>query len=552
MIDENEKLEPNSTTFIAFNIDTIGRFSSANSEYIKGYTGIDQNTGEHTRLGHKKISSWKITDERNIKQQAGYAAEVLKVSRDNAENIINGSEQRTIRTDDHPSFGVNDTKADHIELDSKGNIIPGSSSQMKFVSISKEKEILMHIACGEGGGKNDLSRYQDVKIDLPTERVDGAKQYCRDQAASYEKQAQELKKQGNLELSQKKQQQADNFRKLENNIRDSKITREEAIFYREHPEVATLTDVAITSHRAGLEGGKNAAVIGATISTAQALYALTKGEMEIDEALEKVFKSTTKAATTGYMTTAGTSALKAFMEQMPPDAVKDLYTAGKKMLPSTGQISASEMLKIENFSKELSKKCNELSKTSLPSLIVSTAVELGPLIYKFSTGKISGEQFFTSLGQSGSNMLAGTWGATWGAVVGQTVIPFPGLGAAIGGVVGSLVCTTISSILYSGALADLKLARQAKKDAELAKSQYEEFHKIYLKYSIEMERKFNEFYNYLETSINKSLSDIKNSVQENNVEKFDQATQGLASTLNVKLEFNSVADFKAFALAHSK
>jgi len=50
------------------------------------------------------------------------------------------------------------------------------------------------------------------------------------------------------------------------NVRDSGLTTQEAIYYREHPEIATLLDIGRTSHHAGLEGARIGAALGVSIS----------------------------------------------------------------------------------------------------------------------------------------------------------------------------------------------------------------------------------------------------------------------------------------------
>lgn len=55
------------------NIETVNRFGSANAEFIKGYSGIDNETGQQLAKGLADIAKYKVNPEyehQNIKQQA--------------------------------------------------------------------------------------------------------------------------------------------------------------------------------------------------------------------------------------------------------------------------------------------------------------------------------------------------------------------------------------------------------------------------------------------------------------------------------------------------
>ena len=117
--------------------ETVSRFGSATAEFIKGYRGIDNETGQKFAKGLADIAKHKVNLDpgeaaKNIKQQAGYAAEVAATSRDNAEAIIQGSDVRTWRSDDRSQFGRNHNVVDRVQV-LNDEIIEGSQAQMKFV-----------------------------------------------------------------------------------------------------------------------------------------------------------------------------------------------------------------------------------------------------------------------------------------------------------------------------------------------------------------------------------------------------------------------------------
>ena len=163
-----------------------------------------------------------------LKQQAGFSAEISSVSKRNAQAIIDGKANRFVRSEDLAKYGKNNTTVDIVELLDGKEL---STAQMKFVS--HPDELLKKIARGEGGGKNDYSRYLAVdRVEVPTEQVEMMKATCREQANNLKEQAQALREKGNLPLADKFEKQAENYRQLEhkncrlrfNNRRSRKIS----------------------------------------------------------------------------------------------------------------------------------------------------------------------------------------------------------------------------------------------------------------------------------------------------------------------------------------
>lgn len=222
--------------------ETVRRYGSANAEYVKAYTGVDNELGKTLDKGLKKISEYNVNHndvERNIKQQAGYSGEVLKVAKDNAENIIADKADRLARTDDHPDiYGKNNQKYDHVKIDSKGDVIAGTESQMKIVT--NYEDLLDKIVKGKEGTKRDLSRYQDVTLELASEQVQKAKDYCIEQARKARAEAESLNKLGKTDLAAQKQAEAAKYERLHDNIHDSGVSTNEAVFARNHPSFQWL------------------------------------------------------------------------------------------------------------------------------------------------------------------------------------------------------------------------------------------------------------------------------------------------------------------------
>lgn len=73
--------------------EVVQRYGSAAKEHLVAYTGIDNETGVELKKSLESISQNKINPDyqyNNIRQQSGYAAELKRTARHNAQNIIEG------------------------------------------------------------------------------------------------------------------------------------------------------------------------------------------------------------------------------------------------------------------------------------------------------------------------------------------------------------------------------------------------------------------------------------------------------------------------------
>ena len=421
------------------NNEIVSRFGSASAEFLKGLRGHDYEAGVALERGLLDVAQSKVNSDyaqQNIKQQAGFSAEILKVSKDNSENIISGIDSKTFRTEDVSGYGTNHPIADHVALDSQGNLL--EISQMKFVN--KPEQLIDKIAGGAGGGKNDLSRYmQNDFIDIPSEQVELAKKHAAKQAENYANQAKRALEDGKPELAKNLQQKAENYGQLEGKIRDSNITTNEAIDNRLNPRIETAKNIASVSHRAGIEGAKFGAAVGGTISIVTNIISLSKGDKDFSVAARDTVISTGKAAGVGYVSAYGGSAIKGFMQQSA--------SAGTRAL----------------------------SNTALPALIVTTSLALSESVKQYALGEIDESVLFQQVGQTASGLVASTMGAT----LGQIALPVPVIGAMVGGMVGH----TISGVFYQSYL-------KALDDAKFAEERY-----LFIKEKCEAARALNFEYN---------------------------------------------------------
>lgn len=382
--------------------ETVSRFGSANAEFIKGYTGIDNEAGKVLSKGLKGISQEKT----GVKQRAGWAAEVSATSRDNAEAIINKSSERTIRSDDLKHYGIDsDPKyreaVDRVRVDENGEIIYEAQTKLE-ASGNKVANQVSH-------EDHKYSKYFGKKLELPSEQVEDAKSYCRNRSENLRRRALQLEQEGKPEVAAKFRERAAKFDKLaEEDIVDLGISTDKAIDYAEKPLRETMKDIARTSHRAGLEGAKYGAVIGGAISLLLNAFSVAQGKKELGDAAKDIAGDTTKAAALGYGTAFVGSAIKGGMQQ-----------------------SSNQTLRT-------------VAGTSVPALVVNICVSLSGSVKRYVNNEISEAQLLTEVGEKGAGMLSGAMMAA----LGQLAIPVPFVGAAIGGMIGY----TLSSVFYQAAL----------------------------------------------------------------------------------------------------
>lgn len=266
--------------------DTVQRYGAAVKEHAVAYTGVDRETGQKLAKGLKEISKSKVNPDyrdQNIRQQAGFSAEVKTQARENAEKAIqNKTAQRTVRTDDmskqsdgrgHTIGGKNEQFYDLAEVGRDGTYIEGSGRQLKYVG-SDAKDCCQKLL----GRKFDKYRDADVPIEVPSDFFEDVKKRLEERADALKRQIDRAEQRGDAALAQKHRDQLERVEKTKNSLRRGKLTNAEALEARKHPVLSTVKDAAGVAHRAGVESAKYGATIGGTVSIVQNLTAVARGD----------------------------------------------------------------------------------------------------------------------------------------------------------------------------------------------------------------------------------------------------------------------------------
>lgn len=492
MSDKKKKLS--SIELGAINSDLIQKHGEGASQILQAFKGKRFDSSGKD-LGHQgrsldEISKYKLNEnpvykENNIKQQAGFSAELIHESRTNKEAILNNSDVRMRTTD-----GVGDTnnqRYDH-ELFVDGKKIPNSGTQMKI--YSDPKNLVNEFKNGK------FEKYLDSPINVPPEQLETIKELARKNREEYLKEAQRCRDNGKIDEYNKYLKQADNMKKLEDKVQESKVTLNEARDARLNPKVFTSKEILKDSNKAGLQAAKGAALLSAGISIAQNTYSFLNGDKDLDEACCDVGKDVAISGASAYFIAGGGTALKAFMHSSKREIVRKVGT------------------------------------TNAPGMIVVAAIEIGKSLKKYASGEIDEIELLHEFGEKGTGMIGSSYGAALGTAV------FPGVGTVIGGMIGY----TVSGIFYKEAVKALNSKNISKERREVIE-----------KFCNEAISKMQEYKFYLISENNKILEDrdliiteLEQAIYSDDSVLLGKTINNLGASYGYKLQFESFEEFDNF------
>ncbi len=283
-------------------------YASANKEYL---AILDDKTLGRTLEG---ISEYKVNPKyqyKNINQQAGFSAELKEQAHTNAQNILMENGERLVQYDnlsvdqkaqigkrfpDYATPNKNHELVDYVRVDRNGNVIPGTATQSKFVGRNGAE-------CFEKFLSNKYyEKYlkNGVKMEIPKDFFGDFQKKANIEIKSLESQIAKQKSFGDFQKVAKLEEKIQKCKIIKANTRSASITKEEAIYARNHPTLSTAKDVANLSHQAGM----NAAGVGVLVSglvslTTNTWECATKGK-DPKEALKHTAIATLKGGAYSY------------------------------------------------------------------------------------------------------------------------------------------------------------------------------------------------------------------------------------------------------------
>ncbi len=475
-------------------------YASANKEYL---AILDDKTLGRTLEG---ISEYKVNPKyqyRNINQQAGFSAELKEQAHANAHNILMENKERLVQYDnlsseqkdqikklfpDYATPNKNHELVDYVMVDKNGNVISNTLTQSKFVGRNGAE-------CFKEFLSKNYEKYlkNGVKMEIPKDFFGDFQKEANIKIKSLESQIAKQKSFGDFQKAAKLEEKLQKCKIIKANTRSASITKEEAIYARNHPTLSTAKDMASHSHQAGM----NALGVGALVSGVVSLATnLLKGK-DPKEAIKHTAIATLKGGAYSYGVAFSSSSLGSLMQN-----------SANKIIQSLG-------------------------KGSIPTMIVGTCVANVTVFARYFSGKIDEVELCKQLGRTNASLLSG--GAM--AFAGQVLIPIPVVGMLIGGFVGAALSEAFFNALNSK---KVELARQRRIEIEkecresirLLEMYRNQFKEVFEQYFHETTKFFNQSFDELERALYAGDADlaigVNNKIQEGLGQKplFDNKQEG--------------------------
>lgn len=237
-------------------------YASANREHLSVLDKLEE-------ISKRKINP-NYTNQ-NINQQAGYSAEIKEQARVNEHNILAGKRERVCQYDDlssekksqvkklfpnHATPSKNHEIVDYISVDKKGNVIPSTLTQSKFVGKNGEE-------CFKKLLSKDYKKYFEngAKMKIARNHYGDFQRAVNTRIKSLESQIAKQKGLGNFQKAAHLEEKLQKCKTIKAHTRPASITKAEAIEARLNPKLSTAKDVASVSHQAGMNAAQTRALI---------------------------------------------------------------------------------------------------------------------------------------------------------------------------------------------------------------------------------------------------------------------------------------------------
>ncbi len=446
----------------------------------------------------KEISERKINPnyiKQNINQQAGYSAEIKEQARVNEHNILAGKRERVCQYDDlssekkpqvkklFPNYATpskNHEIVDYASVDEKGNVIPGTLTQSKFVGRNGAE-------CFEKFLSKDYEKYFEngVKMEIPEDFFGDFQKEANITIKSLESRIAKQKSFGNFQKANILERRLQKCKTIKAHTRPARVAKGEAIEARLNPNLSTAKDVTRVSHQAGMNAAQTGALIGGGVSLVTNVYECIANGKDPMKAIKHTTIATLKGGALSYGSAFASSSLGGWMQ-----------SSANKIIQSLG-------------------------KGSLPAMIVGACVANATILGRYFSGKIDKTELLKQLGKANTTLISS--GAM--AVAGQALIPIPVVGALVGGFVGAMLSETFFNAFLK-AREEAKLARQRRIEIEkecreiikLLEIYQNQFKEVFERYFHETTKFFNQSFDELERALYVGDADlaigVNNKIQE--------------------------------------
>lgn len=307
-------------------------YASANREHLSVLDKLEE-------ISKRKINP-NYTNQ-NINQQAGYSAEIKEQARVNAYNILAKKGERIVQYDDlssrqkaqvkklFPNYATpskNHELVDYISVDEKGNVIPGTLTQSKFVGRNGEE-------CFKKLLSKDYEKYFEngANMKIARNHYGDFQRAVNTRIKSLESQIAKQKGLGDFQKATFLEKELQKCKTIKAHTRPASVTKREAIEARLNPNLSTAKDVTRVSHQAGMNAAQTGALIGGGVSLVTNVYECIANGKDPMKAIKHTAIATLKGGVLSYCSTASSSFLGGLMQS---SANKIIQSLGKGSLPA--------------------------------------------------------------------------------------------------------------------------------------------------------------------------------------------------------------------------
>ncbi|WQW99975.1 hypothetical protein FE356_02855 [Helicobacter pylori] len=441
-------------------------YASANREHLSVLDRLEE------------ISKRKINPnytKQNINQQAGYSAEIKEQARVNEHNILAKKGERVWQYDDLssgqkaqvknlcPNYATpkkNHEIVDYVSVDEKGNIIPGTAVQSKFVGRNGEE-------CFKKLLSKDYEKYFEngAKMKIARNHYGDFQRAVNTRIKSLESQIAKQKGLGDFQKAAHLEEKLQKCKTIKAHTRPARVAKGEAIEARLNPNLSTAKDVTRVSHQAGMNAAQTGALIGGGVSLVTNVYECIANGKDPMKALKHTAIATLKGGVLSYSSAFASSSLGGWMQS------------------STNKIIQS------------------LGKGSVPAMFVGACVANATVLTRYFSGKIDKTELLKQLGKANTTLVSS--GAM--AFAGQVLIPIPVVGALVGGFVGAMLSETFFNAFLK-AREEAKLARQRRIEIE---RECREIIKLLEIYQNQLKEVFERYFHETTKFFNQSFDELE-------------------------------------------
>ncbi len=487
-------------TIVGSTSEESALYASANREHLSVLDRLEE-------ISKRKINPNYINQ--NIHQQAGYSAEIKEQAHVNADNILAVKRERVRQYDDlssgqkaqvkklFPNYATpskNHEIVDYISVDEKGNVIPSTLTQSKFVGRNGAEYFKKLLS-------KDYDKYFEngAKMEIPKDFFGDFQKEANIKIKSLESRIAKQKELGYFQKADILERRLQKCKTIKAHTRPASITKKEAIEARLNPNLSTAKDVANLSHQAGMNAMQTGAWISGGVSLVTNVWECVVNGKDPAKAFKHTAIATLKGGALSYGSAFASSSLGGLMQ-----------SSANKIIQSLG-------------------------KGSVPAMFVGACVTNATVLTRYFSGKIDEAELLKQLGKANTTLISS--GAM--AVAGQALIPIPVVGALIGGFVGAVLSETFFNAFLK-AREEAKLARQRRIEIEkecrefikLLEAYQNQFKEVFEQYFHETTKFFNQSFNELWRASYTGDADlgigINNKIQERLGQKalFDNSKEG--------------------------